>query len=55
MKNGTQQKVYAIAGCGVKLKCKFQMQFGHGGQFCKRSGLTFRCAPFINPPNPATA
>jgi len=53
--NGSQQKVYAIAGCGVNLKYMFQMQFSQGGQFRSRSGLTFRCAAFLNPPNPATA
>lgn len=53
--NGSQQKVYAIAGCGVKFKCMSQIQFGHGGQFRSRSVLAFRCASLLRPPKPATA
>ena len=52
---GWQQNVYAMQGFGVKLKFMFHNVVRSRGTVRSMSGLTFRFAPFLSPPMPATA
>lgn len=65
-KASRQQQLFAIAGFGVKLKFTFSNVVRSRGTILQpayarrcgragRSALTFRCAPFLKPPMPATA
>ena len=40
-----------LRGVVLGIKIGFLISFTHGGQFRRWSGLTFRCASFLSPPN----
>jgi hypothetical protein len=51
-RNSYKQRVYAIAGFSFELNFMFQNVVRSRGTIYSMSGLTFRCAAFLNPPLP---